>query len=306
MNKYKKKENLGVILAFISAGFWGLFPVFVHQGTQTIPPLTYAAISTLLAAVGAFLYVVITGKLKELKITKSYLALWMITLCIVIIPMTLFFLGAKRTSGTNTSFLLLAEIIFTMIFTPFIGEKNTKLKFLGASGIFLGALFILYNGNFQMNFGDLLIILSTVTYPIGNFYAKKALNLVSPATILFVRFLLGGIFISIFALIFEQTWSQIPELFVANWLLFLFSGLVLYGIGKIIWYEGLKRLDISKAISLTFIFPIFSLATLMIFFDEKVSAYQWLGIVIMMVGVYFSVKRKSVDPKLTKYAAESK
>jgi len=49
--------------------------------------------------------------------------------------------------------LLLAEIVFTMIFTPFIGEKNTALKMLGAGGVFVGALFIMYQGSFSFNMG---------------------------------------------------------------------------------------------------------------------------------------------------------
>jgi hypothetical protein len=35
-----------------------------------------------------------------------------------------------------------------------------------------------------------------------------------------------------------------------------------------------------------------------------VSAYQWIGIGAMMIGVFFSIRRPSIDPKLTRYAAE--
>ncbi|HXW68825.1 MAG TPA: DMT family transporter, partial [Dissulfurispiraceae bacterium] len=90
--------------------------------------------------------------------------------------------------------------------------------------------------------------------------------------------------------------------FSVNWPLLFFTGLVLLGIGKIMWYEALGRLDISKAISLSMTFPLFSLILLIGIFKETVSSYQWIGIVIMMLGVFFSIKRPSVDPGLTKYA----
>lgn len=297
----KKQENIGVIYAILAALLWGLFPVLVNHGVQTIPPLTFAALSVLIAALGAFIYALLQGKLKEFKNKNSYFPLLMITVCIVIIPYTLFFIGAKMTSGVNTSMLLLAEIIFTLIVTPLIGEKNTSYKILGAGGVFLGALFIMYNGTFSLNFGDILIILSTVTYPIGNFYAKKALNLVSPTMILLVRSLFGGLFLLGLALIFEKE-ITISNVLVNHWVLILFNGLVLLGLSKIIWYECLKRLDISKAISITMTYPLFSLITLIIFFGEKISTYQWIGIIIMMVGVYYSIRRRSVDPKITKYS----
>ena len=299
----KEQEKIGVIFALTGAAMWGIFPVLVNYGTQNIPPIMFAAITTLLAACGSFIYAALKGKLYELKNKKSYSSLIMVTLCIVIIPYILFFIGSSKTSGINSSLLLLSEIIFTLLFTPLIGEKTTVKKLIGATGIFIGAALILYNGTLNLNNGDILIIFSTATYPIGNFYAKKALNFVSPAIILLVRFFLGGFFILSFAMLAEPQ-SNMAEILSQHWGLILFTGLVLLGIGKVIWYEGLKRLDISKAISLAMTFPLFSLIVLIVFFKEIPSTFQWVGILVMAIGVYFSIKRTSTDPVLTKYAPQ--
>jgi len=299
----KQQEKIGIIFALTGAIMWGIFPVLVNRGTQNIPPIMFAAITTLFAACGSFIYATLKGKLYELKNKKSYSSLLMVTLCIVIIPYILFFIGSSKTSGINSSLLLLSEIIFTLLFTPLIGEKTTSKKLIGAVGVFTGAIFILYNGTFSLNAGDILIIFSTATYPIGNFYAKKALNDVSPAIILLVRFFLGGFLIFFFALLAESQ-LNITQIIIQNWEIVLFTGLVLLGIGKVIWYEGLKRLDISKAISLAMTFPLFSLIVLIVFFKEIPSTYQWIGILIMALGVYFSIKRQSTDPVLTKYAPQ--
>jgi drug/metabolite transporter (DMT)-like permease len=297
------RETRGVILALISAALWGIFPVMVNRGSQRIPPLTFAAISTLLAAAGSFVYAAFNRKLSELREKEAYVSLLMITLCIVIIPYTLFFIGSSMTSGINTSLLLLSEIIFTLLFTPLIGEKTTVEKLVGAAGVFGGALLILYNGTFHLNLGDIMVIASTATYPVGNFYAKKALNQVSPPIILFVRFFLGGLFMLPIALLAEGRSHMAPVAF-ADWPILLFTGLILLGVGKIIWYEALRRLDISKAISLGMTFPLFSIILLVGIFKEPVSRYQWTGIGIMMVGVFFSVRRLSVDPASTRYGPE--
>jgi len=298
-----QKEKAGIIFVLTSAAMWGIFPVIVNRGVQSMPPLTYAAITTLLAACGAFVYAAATGKLYELKNRKSYKSLIMVTLCIVFIPQVLFFIGTSKTTGLNSSLLLLSEIIFTLIFTPFIGERTTAKKLLGAIGVFFGAAVVLYKGSFSINTGDVLIILSTATYPLGNYYAKKAFNYVSPTIILFVRFLLAGIFMLVLSFAIESPIASV-NIFLHNWPLVLFTGLFLLGINKIIWYEGLKRLDISKAISLAITFPVFSLITLAVFFNEIPSIQQLIGIMIMGLGVYFSIKRKSTDQSLTKYAAE--
>ena len=298
-----RQENKGVILALLSAALWGVFPVMVSRGAHYISPLMFAAISTLLAAAGSFVYTVYKSKLGELGNKEAYTSLLMVTVCIVIIPYVLLFIGASKTSGINTSLLLLSEIIFTLIFTPLIGEKTTREKLIGAAGVFIGALLILYNGNFRLNIGDIMVIASTATYPIGNFYAKKALNRVSPSTILFVRFFLGGLFILSLAM-FSEAPSSLLHIIVTDWPTLLFTGLILLGVGKIVWYEALGRLDISKAVSLGLTFPLFSLIILVGIFKETISHYQWLGIGAMMVGVLFSIRRSSVDPKLTKYGAE--
>ncbi len=169
-----KQETKGVILSIVSAALWGMFPVVVNRGSRHIPPLTFAAISTLLAAAGSLVYTALKGNLHELKKRETYSSLLMVTLCIVIVPFVLFFVGSSKTSGINTSLLLLSEIIFTLLFTPLIGEKTTVEKLTGASGVLIGALLILYNGTFRLNTGDIMVIASTVTYPIGNFYAKRA------------------------------------------------------------------------------------------------------------------------------------
>ena len=142
MTRPKLRESTGVALALLSAALWGLYPVAVHSGSANIPPLTFAASITIIAALGALAYALATGRAGELLRVRAYPALLMITLCIVIIPNSLFFIGARQTSGVNASFLLLSEIIFTVLFTPFIGEKTTRDKLLGAGGVFFGALFL--------------------------------------------------------------------------------------------------------------------------------------------------------------------
>lgn len=295
------KEKTGTILIILSTVIWSMFPVLTNYGTKDISPLTFAALTTLVSGIATFFYMLYEKKLYQLKDKKTYFPLLMITVCIVIIPYTLLFIGSSLTSGINTSVLLLSEIIFTLIFTPFIGEKTTGYKLLGAGGIFFGALFILYNGTLALNMGDLLIIASTITYPIGNFYSKKALNSLSPSVILFVRFLFGGLFILLLSFIFEKE-ANITNIFTNFWPIIIVTGIFVLGLNKIIWYEGLKRVDISKSISLGSTFPLFSLIVLIFFFNETISIYQTIGISIMIIGIYFSIKRKSVNQKLTKYA----
>lgn len=297
----KTTEAAGVVYGFIAAALWALFPVLTNQGTKTLPPISFIAIVTAIGAIAAFFYALMQKKLGELKKREAYSAMIMITLCVVVFPSAMIAVGSSMTSGTNTSALLLAEIIYTVIITHFYGEKTSLLKILGAIGILCGSALLVYNGKAEVNIGDVIILLAPVTYPIGNFFSKKALHHVSPATILATRFLLGAIFLYILSLVLEPGVSH-AQIFTDNIVLIIFFGFVVLGFGRVLAYESLKRLDISKFVFIANTFPLFSLLYLVFVFNEKISSYQAVGIAIMMTGVYFAIKRPSVESHKTKYA----
>lgn len=303
MKTSKQVEKLGVFYVLLAAAVFGVFPLLVNVGSKNIPPLFFAAITTFLASLVALFYAALKGKLHEIKKRKSYTSILMVTLCIIVIPFVLFFIGSSKTSGLNSSLLLLSEIIFVLLFTPLMGEKTTINKVVGAMGILIGAIVVLQKGAFSFNTGDMLITISTVTYPIGNFFLKKALNHVSTSIVLFIRFLLGGFFLLVLSFIFEKEPNKM-SIIIQNWQIIAFTGLAVLGVGKIFLYEGFKRLDITKGCSLALTFPIFSMIFLMLFFNEQPVLNQWIGFGIMLIGIYFTIKRPSVDSSLTKYAAK--
>lgn len=304
LNPHHSQESTGVILILLSNLLWGLHPVLAHLGAKQIAPLLYAASTILLAGLFSFLYLLLRKRGKELFNRQLYFNVLMISLLIIVIPYSLFFTGAKYTSGLNASFLLLSELVFVMIFTHFIGEKTTGTKVLGAGGILVGAGLMTYQSGSSLNWGDALVIISTITYPIGTFYSKRALQQASPETILFFRSLLGGLILLGLAFAFglPENWEN---LMIQNWKLILLGGFGVAFVNKVMWYEGLKRLDISKATSLSMTFPLFSLFFLIVFFNEPITVAQGFGMLMMMIGVYFAIKRPSVQAKDTKYAVET-
>jgi drug/metabolite transporter (DMT)-like permease len=301
---YRNDDWFAIGIALFHAAFTGAYAVLVNRGTQNIPPLHFAALTALVAAVTMAFFVVAQRAFADFRERRALKPVSMVTLFIIIIPFVLFFLGAQRTSGLNTSMLLLAEVPFTLVFTHFIGERTDRFKIAGGVGIFLGALFVLYNGTLQFNWGDLLIILSTACYPIGNLFTRKALHLLRPASLLFLRSLAGGVFLFASARIVEPD-AQPLMLLRDYWPYFLFTGVAMMGVVKLLWHISFQRMDISKAISLVHTFPLFSLVLLLAIFHESISLYQWIGIGMMLVGVFFTLRRPSVNINATKYAAES-
>lgn len=293
MNKIES-ERWGELLIICEVLVYALFPIVVNYTTKLMPPILFAGLSTIMAGVALFTYILIKKQLSKLKNIQALKYILAVTLFVIIIPSILIFTGTSKTSGINTTILLQTEILFAfLICGVFVGEKITPQRIGGAITVVIGAIAILYNGTLQINRGDLLIIAGTFFFPIGNIYAKKALKLTTPAVILLVRSFLGGMILVLISLLFENYQVSFSGYVVDNFKFILLNGALIYGLSRLLWYEGLKRLDISKATSLAISYPAFSLFYSYIFLKEIPTIFQWIGFIIIFWGIFIlTYKRK--------------
>ena len=295
-------ERKGEILVMADVVIFALFPIIASFTTKIMPPILFAALSLLMAALTAFIYMLLKKEIKEIFNKKAIKYVLGVTLFIVSIPSIFIYTGASKTSGINTAILMQTEIFFTfLIVGRFTDESITLKKILASLLIAIGAVAVLFNGNFEVNWGDLLIIGAGPFYPIGNIFAKKALKLTSAAAILFYRGFVGGIVLLFISLLFENYDLTVAEYFSNNLELILINGILIYFVSKMIWYAGLEKLDISKAIPMLMSHPALGLVYAYIFLKEIPSFYQLIGFAIVMGGVYtITIKAKAspiVEPE---------
>ncbi len=295
----KLQERHGAIFVLLSTFTWVLFPILAYSATRIMPPLWFAALSAWVAAVLLFIYFAAKGQWQELGKREAYFPIAQVTLCIVVIPYALFNVGSSLTTGVNSSLLLLSEIIFTLILTHWYGEKTTWLKVAGSGAVLLGLIGLLYEPGQSISVGDMLIILSTSTYPIGNFYNKRALTYTTPAMILMSRFVLGAGLLTIIALLWSDPLTM--QHIGGTWWMIMLNGFVVLSIGKLLFYEGLKRLDITKAITLGSVAPALSALYFLIFTSEALLWYQFIGMAILTLGLWLTFRRKSASIERTRY-----
>lgn len=276
-------------MVLLSAIMLGFFQVAAHIQVQSIPPLALAFITNLCALGGAILYALYQGTLSELWNKKYLLPLGLIAITIIVVPLSLFYVGASLTSGVNTSALTLSEIVFTILFAQFWGEQLTKNKVLGAFAILLGAVLLLYHHGGAWQIGDFIILFSTITYPIGNYLQKKILKEISPTSLLLGRLLLAVPILGVLYLLSNENvqWNLVWQ---NHWLMILMIGLINSVIGKILWFKGLKNLNVTTGVSLLMTFPLFSVLLLWLSNTETISMKQLVGIGIMLAGVYYALR----------------
>lgn len=282
-------EKKGYIFITLVALFWGMFPIVMNKGVAYISPLFFASTSLFTAGLVMLIVSIAHGNFRKIFSRQS---LWygsIVGLCIATFPNALMFIGTKLTSGINTSALMLSEIIFTLLILPFFGEKPAFNKTIGGVLVFIGSGIILFKGG-QLNLGDVLVFMSTLTLPIGNHFAKKAIVIMPIENLMLLRYFIGGVILMVISFYFENRSQMIPSV-LNYWPYVAINGVLLFGIVNSIWYKALKLLEVSRAVFVMMTFPIFSLIFLVVFFKESPQLYQIFGVFVILVGAYFTTRK---------------
>ncbi|MBP9718218.1 DMT family transporter [Candidatus Gracilibacteria bacterium] len=274
--------------------FFGLFPVFANIGVGYFPPLFFAGISNLIAAL-VMVPLSLTTKRRELKLNRTE---WLYTMgntvFNIILPFILIYIGTQYTSSLNTTLLHQTELLSAFIINGLIfGEVITRSVWIGGVLVLSGTLSVLYNGSLHFNIGDLLIIASTFLYPFGNIYAKKSLKTVTPWTVLFLRSLMGGTVLLLLSGIFEASaWGSIATS-ARQHLLFLFiNGAIILGFSKWLWLSGMRSMPITKSTIFAICGPPVGILYSILFLKEVPSIYQAIGFLLMILGLWVLVPKR--------------
>ncbi|MDR1653081.1 MAG: EamA family transporter [Prevotellaceae bacterium] len=86
---------------------------------------------------------------------------------------------------------------------------------------------------------------------------------------------------------FTFSWACFADI-LTNWWL-LFSGILLL-ISTVLWAYIIKHFPFSVAYPLTSLAYVIGLLAATVIFHESVPLTRWLGVVIIVIGVYFVIK----------------
>ncbi len=294
-------QRKGELLIFGSATLWGLFPVITVLSYHSLSPLFTLIVSNIFAAL--FFVVMITQRKKwhELSIRKAYKDILLATLFTGIIYYVLIFLGLQFTSPGNASIVALTEVFFSFIFFHvFKKEKHPSQQIIGAGLMILGALFVLLPGLKTLQSGDILILIASAIAPFGNFYQQKARRKVASETIMLIRSILSTIVIFSLAVGIH---SQFSLSSVSQSLLFLIiNGIVLLGLSKIFWLDGIHHISVPKANALSCIGPIFTLLFAWLLLKQTPTMWQVLSLLPIFIGINLLSKKPANAPNIEEAA----
>ncbi len=291
LNRIKDQERQGEAYIFLEILLWSLFPVITILSYSEVSPLVSLAWSTLFATIFFTINMSVKKKWHELKNKDALKEIFMIALIIGVGFYGLFFTGLQYTTAGNASIVALSEVLFSyLLFNAIRKEPFSKNHTFGAIMLVIGAGTVLLPKAGVLNIGDFLVLAAVATAPFGNYFQRKARKRVSSDTIMFGRSLLSVLFLFPLAYLLGNNMDIVK---VQNSLLFLLiNGVLLLGVSKILWLEGIHRISITKANALNSTAPLFTLLFAWLLLGEIPTMYQLIAFFPMFVGVLLVTSKK--------------
>lgn len=267
------------------------FNVFAKLLSVDLSPLSLVFISELLVltfVVLSFGLVPIVRSFASLN-RSQFLKLLAMGLLSGVISPTLWFTGLSMTSAVNASFFGKAEMLFVFLLAGlFLHERITRAHFLAAGSISAGLVIIALRGFSETvtpQVGDMLIILSTVSFALGNCVYSKWLHhipshiaLCARSTTAVIAFFLVSPFIT-HSLAAEA--SAFPLALIPALLGF---GFISRFINSVAFYESIERLPMSSISLVGSLDVILSTTVAYAVLGEPIGWYHFLGGGFVILG----------------------
>ena len=189
-------------------------------------------------------------------------------------------------AGIGTLILFAVVQLSMILIALFYKEKLTINKILGIIVAFAGLVFLLYpKEDFSLSFfHTFLMIISGIAWAIYSVIGKSSTNALLNTTDNFFK---ATIFAIIFMLFFINEFKF--DLYTS--FLAILSGSITSGLGYLIWYEVLPKIQITTASVLQLIVPILAIFLSVIILDEKFSFELGISTFIILFGIFLALKK---------------
>jgi drug/metabolite transporter (DMT)-like permease len=202
------------------------------------------------------------------------------------------YLGLNYTTAMNgvilNSFIPVMIIALSWIF---LRQRLAPVQFMGVAVSLAGVLAILSQGsvetlaNFQVNRGDVFVILSMLLWSIYTICLRWKPAGLNMLTFLFVIACIGDTGVLPFYLA-EMAMGATMSFTLVNVLALLGVALFSSVLAYIFWNRGVEQVGASVAGLFVHLMPVFGTILAWLFLDERLHAYHVVGIAFILTGIY--------------------
>ncbi|WP_248930624.1 DMT family transporter [Paenibacillus hamazuiensis] len=276
---------------------WGLsFPINKMTLSHT-PPMLFAGMRTL--AGGLLLVLFMLGKRQQLQWKRN----WKIYTISALLNVVLFFglqtLGLKfMPSGLFSVLVYLQPVLISLFAWIWLGERMSSYKVIGLLFGFFGVAVVSVKGASGpvSGIGIVIGLCTSVSWALGTVFAKKVSSHVNFMWLAALQCMIGGTVLTAAGSLWEQ-WSAID--WNAAYLEgMLFSSVLGVSGSWFLYFTLVNSGEASVVTSYTFLVPLVSVLTGILFLNESFTFYLLLGLFFIVVSIIM-VNRKPRKPGST-------
>ncbi len=300
----QNKTLVGYLLALITIIVWSGNYVVARGISSQIPPISLAFFrwSTACIVITFFGYKSVRKEWTFIWQRRYFLLIAAITG--VSIFNTFIYIAGHYTSAINLALIgtTVSPIFSTFFAGYFLKEHISFNRIIGVVICLVGILYLFCKGSFalllnlQFGKGDLIMVISGISFAAYSTIAKKRPTTISPVSFLMATFYIGT-FILLPFFVWEQSTIK-PIVFTSNTLWII----AYIGIGNSVfafycWNAAIAKIGTVKTVLFSSLMPIFSSIEAVLFINEKLTIYHFVSASIVIVGLVLAniqFKKKTI------------
>jgi len=271
------------LLLLLSAMIWGLAFVAQRAGMQFIGPFTYNAIRFALG--GLFLIPFVRKKSETNLIYKKNLKPGIILGIVLFIGSSFQQFGVVYTTAGNAGFITGLYVILVPIIGLIFSRKTGLGTWIGAFLAVIGMYLLSSSDNMSMNFGNLLVLISSFFWAIHVLLIDKFTKNFEPLFLACIQFFVTSILCFTSMLIFEK--PVISNILLAI-IPLLYGGFISVGIGFTLQLIAQKKAHPTHAAIILSLEAVFAVLGGIIILNETLSSNTFIGCFLMLSGMLLS------------------
>lgn len=288
------------LILLVVAAIWGFSLVAQHMGLDFLGPFGFNAGRFFLGAITLLPVLMFFHRPKNIDWKKMLSGSLVAGFCLFM-GASMQQAGLQYTTAGNAGFITSMYIVLVPLFGLALAQKTGLNTWIGAAFALCGLYLLSVTNNFEINSGDLLILIGACFWAGHVLLIAKLARELDNLLLSFLQFLFCGVLCGLIALIWE-TERFIGTNLIAAWQPLLFAGVLAVGIGHTLQVVGQKSAPASHAAIIMSLEAIFAALGGWLWLNEHLTGRELTGCILMLVGVLLSQfpfkSKKKVEPEL--------
>lgn len=286
---FKNEYYVDLLLVLVTV-IWGIKPTIIKIGLFDISAVQYNVWRVIFATGASWIFLGISGehKVMERKDIKNIL---FISVCGFFIFQWFYGIGIGKTTAGNSSIIMGTLPMLVALINHITGfEKMNKIRVLGILTSFIGLILVILGTGTGVLLteniaGGLYIFTGALGYANYMIFSKSLTIKYSPKQITAYAITISAVLI----ILFSGFDINLRSMNISLLFSLLFSGVIAMFLANYLWTWAIQRSSSGRVAIYNNLTPVFSVISASIVLKEDFTTVQFLGTMIIFLGLYISI-----------------